>query len=311
MNYRDLAEVQGEKSAKGVFPRPDDLGRLNLLTDEVVAAAAAEIRTGRRFNLTLPLTLPDPPWSKVRRPYRHSIFNYEGLAGIQDDYVDAFYLQYSTQWDGFRHRADPRTGLFYDEVTPADAGPDGSRLGIERWADLGFAARGVLADIAGHRARSGDALDWRSLEAITVEDITTVLRVQGSELRSGDVLLVRTGFADGYRASEAQTREDVARRRDCPGLHSGEAMAEFLWDSGVTAVAADNLAVETVPPTGEGLSLHERLLPLLGVPLGELFDFGALAEDCAADGRYSCFFVAIPLNMPGAVGSPGNALAIK
>ena len=57
--------------------------------------------------------------------------------------------------------------------------------------------------------------------------------------------------------------------------------------------------------------LHTRLLALLGIPLGEFFDLDALAEDCAADGVYEYLFTSKPLGIPGGVGSPPNAMAIK
>ena len=57
--------------------------------------------------------------------------------------------------------------------------------------------------------------------------------------------------------------------------------------------------------------MHARVLALLGIPLGEFFDLDALAEDCAADGVYDFFFTSAPLGIPGGIGSPPNALAIK
>jgi kynurenine formamidase len=86
-------------------------------------------------------------------------------------------------------------------------------------------------------------------------------------------------------------------------------MARYLWDHRVSFVAADNPAVEARP--GHPGYLHRRLIPMLGIGLGELFVLDALAEDCRADGRYSFFFTAVPLNLPGGVGSPANAFAIK
>jgi hypothetical protein len=50
---------------------------------------------------------------------------------------------------------------------------------------------------------------------------------------------------------------------------------------------------------------------MLGFAIGEWFDLEALAQDCAADGRYSCFVASVPLNLPGGVGSPANVVAIK
>jgi hypothetical protein len=74
---------------------------------------------------------------------------------------------------------------------------------------------------------------------------------------------------------------------------------------------ADNPAVEVVPGDPEAGSLHRRLIPLLGFPLGEFFVLDGLAQACAQDGRYTCLFVGVPLNLPGGVGSPGNAIAIR
>jgi hypothetical protein len=50
---------------------------------------------------------------------------------------------------------------------------------------------------------------------------------------------------------------------------------------------------------------------MLGLPLGELWDLEALAADCAADGRYECFFTSAPLRLPAGVASPPNAVAVK
>jgi hypothetical protein len=52
------------------------------------------------------------------------------------------------------------------------------------------------------------------------------------------------------------------------------------------------------------------MLPLLGMALGELFVLDRLAELCASEGRWEFLFVAVPLNLPGGVGSPANAIAV-
>jgi hypothetical protein len=81
----------------------------------------------------------------------------------------------------------------------------------------------------------------------------------------------------------------------------------------IAAVCAGNLAVEVLGGNGGGPTIPFHMLALrdMGLLLGELFDFERLAEDCAADGVYECMFVASPLNIPGAVGSPLNPLAVK
>ena len=42
-----------------------------------------------------------------------------------------------------------------------------------------------------------------------------------------------------------------------------------------------------------------------------MFDLDELAAACRADGRFTFFFVAAPLNLPNGIGSPGNAVAIR
>jgi hypothetical protein len=99
----------------------------------------------------------------------------------------------------------------------------------------------------------------------------------------------------------------------------------MLWDLHIAAVAADNPALEVWPPgalrstpdnTAPAMDspetfVHRSLLPLLGLPIGELWDLDRLAQDCAGDGVYSFLLTSAPLNLQSGVASPPNALAIK
>ena len=49
----------------------------------------------------------------------------------------------------------------------------------------------------------------------------------------------------------------------------------------------------------------------MGLAIGEIFDLDTLANDCAADGRYTFMLAATPLPITGAVGSPVAPVAIK
>jgi hypothetical protein len=57
--------------------------------------------------------------------------------------------------------------------------------------------------------------------------------------------------------------------------------------------------------------IHCVSLVHTGVLVGEIFDLDGLAEDCAADDVYKFFFVAPPLPITVALGSPINPQAIK
>ena len=296
------------------------LGSLELLTPERVAAAAALVRSGRRFSLNLPLDVPDPPMFG-RQAMRHEVF--ELLPGmVLDDKLDNFYPQASTQWDAFSHYAHTERGYFggVDNET-AKAG----RLGIDAWARIGIAGRGVLLDVARHAAATGEAHTLDDATVITADRLDAVAAWAGVELRTGDILCVRTGWVGYYRGLDADRRAELSQASTdytfenfrTPGLGPGPVIAEYLWDHGVAAIAVDNPGVEPFGPAmmsgagGINDSLHTRVLAMLGIPLGEFFDFDPLAADCADDGRWEFLFTSAPLTIPGGIGSPPNALAIK
>lgn len=56
--------------------------------------------------------------------------------------------------------------------------------------------------------------------------------------------------------------------------------------------------------------LHDNLLALFGMPIGEMFDLDKLAQTCMLHNRWSFFFTSSPLNFPGGVASPPNAICI-
>jgi hypothetical protein len=150
----------------------------------------------------------------------------------------------------------------------------------------------------------------------SADDVTAALDAQGSALRYGDILCVRTGWADQYLTLDDGARRELAATMvnvtgyTSAGLAGSEEMSRFLWDSGVAALPCDNPAVEVVPSDPSQGSLHGRLIPHLGFAIGELFDFGPLARACKRAGRYEFLFTSVPLNVTGAIGSPANAVAI-
>jgi len=299
-------------SAWGLWGDDDELGCLNLLTPERAAVAAGLVGRGAVFPLNLRIDRPDPPLYG-RGAVRHTITG-EGGDG-RDDYLDNFWPQASSQWDSLRHVRHPEYGWYNGVSDDEIVAGDGGKLGIDTMARRGIAGRGVLLDVARHFASQGRWLDYLAPEIITPDDLEACSRAQGVEVRTGDVLLVRTGWLAWYRnEATPEVREAISDRGrlKAPGLGPAEEMAAWLWDHHVAAVAADNPALEVWPPKLEtGDFMHWRLIPLLGMPIGELWDLDALAVDCAKDGAYEFLFTSAPLNVPGGVGSPPNAMAIK
>jgi kynurenine formamidase len=99
-----------------------------------------------------------------------------------------------------------------------------------------------------------------------------------------------------------------------PGLEGSEESLRWLWNTHFAAVAADSPGFEAwsagLGDSGEQYRMHEVILSGFGLPIGELFDLEALAEECKRQQRWTFFVTSMPLNVPGGVGSPPNAVAI-
>src|SRR5262247_3297866 len=130
-------------SAWGVFGDDDQIGTLNLLTPERVAAAAQLVKTGQVFAMNWELEKPHPPLFNRAAP-RHTINRRR--KNVFDDVYDNFNTQSSSQWDGMRHYGHRLYG-FYNGVKESEITSEpGTRNGIENWARRGIAGRGVLVD---------------------------------------------------------------------------------------------------------------------------------------------------------------------
>jgi kynurenine formamidase len=305
VRFDELPEIDGLGLRHAWDELERDLGTLARITPATVVKAIATVREGVRFGLDLPLNEPSPPLFG-REPLRHELFEVD--RNTLDDRLDSFYPQASSQWDGLRHVRAREHGFFGGLTDGFE--PGGGALGIDAWSD-GIVGRGVLVDIVRLRERQSRAYDPHGAEPIEAEDLEEALADQGVELAEGDIACIRTGWIDAYRQLDSEQRVQMAAQPRASGLAGSEAVARLLWDSGAAAVAADNPTLEVAPGDPAVGSLHRRLIPLLGFVVAELLDFGRLAAACAADGRWEFLFVGVPLNLPGGVGSPANAVAIR
>jgi kynurenine formamidase len=307
--FDDLPQIEklGLRYAWGVFGEDDQLGAVNFLTPERVRKAAGLVRTGEVVNVTLPLTAFNPPLYG-RAPLEHTLFQPD--RNSWDDRLDAFYLQGSTHWDGLRHIRAREFG-FWGGATDEKLEPGPGFLGIEHWVEHGFVGRGVLLDVAKKYEAEDPAYDPFEERSVTGTDLEETAELQGVELEPGDILCLRLGWMGKYQSQDAEGKDAATKSYRFVGVAADEEISRWLWNHNVVAIACDNPAGEVSPGDPLVGSLHRRIVPLLGMVLGELFDFERLAEACAADRRYDFLFVAVPLNLPGGVGSPANAVAIR
>ncbi len=336
-----------EGSNWGEFGSDDQLGRLNLLTPEKVLEGVAEVKAGRSFCLSLPL---DYPGGNVLNPSRfpprrfatdnegRARFNYP-LDTLDPDWTDVvcddavlLHTQYSTQWDSLCHigsqfdaDGDGEAEIVYyngwrggehvlgSEHLKAEAqgcarheGSEAKKLGIENMAATGVQGRTVLVNLHNRYGRERALVGLRELQAIFLED--------GIAIEPGDMVCFYTGFADVVLEQNQQPTAEVLET-SCACLNGRDPeLLQWITDSGVVALIADNYAVEaypSVPAVGPHprLPLHEHCLFKLGVPLGELWFLTELADWLAENRRSRFLLTAPPLRLPGAVGSPATPVA--
>ena len=290
----------------GRWGEQDERGTVNLITPQLLVAAARLVTKGAVFNLGIPLDENGPQCGNGRINPVHLMSEtgseqvFPGGFRYADDYI-FMGLQSSSQWDALAH-------VYYDEQYyngfPA-AGTTvkgASRCTIDKQA-AGIVGRGVLLDIAALKG-----VDWLETgTVITPEDLDAACRAQDVSVGAGDILLFRTG----WRRKFLQDGDAAAFMAGEPGL--GQRCCEWLSERDVAAVGSDNWAIEVLPSEAEDaiLAVHMILIRDMGMSLCEILDLEELTADCRADGRWEFLFAAPPLPISRAVGSPVNPLAIK
>jgi len=322
-DYDELPlDDHGVRSAWGMFGPTDSAGLVNLLDQDIAVAAASLVRTGKTFALNAPLDFFDPPLFERPRLDRQTQAGRSEAVGDDpwwrwglNEELNRFNPQASTQWDGLSH-VSYRGDAFYNGATHDDIVRSG-RNTVDHWARRGIVGRAVLLDLARGAEAAGERYDPASAHAFSVDDLERARRAAGVELRTGDILLLRTGFTAWYAQADPARRDALSDRdvMTACGIEHTEAMARYLWNSHVAAVAADCPAVEVWPMdhTVEAFPfgcLHQMLIGQFGLALGELWWLDDLAADCADDGVHEMLLTSAPMNYPSH-GSPANALAIK
>jgi kynurenine formamidase len=303
----------------GRWGSDDQRGTLNHVTAERVAAAAACIRSGKRISMALPMDATGPQVSGGfggRFNPIHLMFR-DGGDIAMGTVVDEFYngrdrhlrgtddliimaLQSSTQWDALAHIFFD--GHMYNGRTPDAVTSKGATVGSIAQATDQMAGRGVLLDIA--RVKGVAALEPGY--AITQQDLEEAEAAHGVTVGAGDFVMIRTGQMGERKGNWGDYAGGSA-----PGLGLGS----VPWIAGrdVAGIAVDTWGMEVLPNETPDVfqPLHCVFIVAMGLWVGEIFDFEALADDCAEDGQYDFFFCAPPLPFTRAVGSPVNPMAIK
>ena len=249
---------------------------------------------------------------------------YQKHPRIVHDDTWTFNTQSSSQWDGLRHFGYQKAKRFYNDTTLEDIAGTSERgkknpnlLGVHNLEKKGVVGRGVLVDFQRWRETEGKervekegGYESFRTSAIKLEWIKETLKSQGTEVRFGDILIIRSGFMKGYNTMPSETLDELFRATPpgVGGVEQSEEVLQWIWEN-FSAVAADHPSFERWP-TPYDWSMHEVLLAGWGCPIGELFELEELGRTCEELGRWSFFVVSEVVNVPGGVASPPNVLAI-
>ncbi len=166
--------------------------------------------------------------------------------------------------------------------------------------------RGVMIDLFAHFGRRK--------HAVTYDDLMRVMAADGIKIEPGDFVCLRTGFDEVIFEQKGKPTEE-AMHQTCTGLDGSDTkLHQWITESKLVALMADNYAVEVhnaplKPGQCAALPLHQHCLFKTGVNLGEIWRLSELADWLRANNRSRFLMTAPPLNLPGAVGSPANAIA--
>jgi kynurenine formamidase len=285
----------------------DEIGTMNLVTDEVVRRATACVTTGRRFSLALPLSGDGPQIGTV--PGR--INPLHTMIAINSPYIDpdgfrtsddviVMATQAATHWDALAHASyggKIYNGFPAESITPEQGA---TRCGVDKIPHI--VTRGVLLDVA--RAKGLDRLEGGY--ALRPDDLDAAAELGRVDVLPGDVVLLHTGQMQLLFAGD---KLGYCIPNPGPSMQT----VEWFRSHDVAAVATDSYTYEVFPPEREDCALPVHLLHLvdMGMTQGQHFVLDALAADCADDGVYEFLLEASPQPIVGGTGTPVNPVAVK
>ena len=274
----------------------DELGTLNLITASVRRAAASQVREGTSISLAREVAAN----AQIMIPTTIEFFHFpDSVLGPSDNSVwwagekiGLFYHGWTdTHIDALSHLS--YQGISYNRRTVSrhEGPPDHGRIVVMQ---DGVMSRGVLVDIP--RLRANQRVTTEA--PLSVADLVAWERQMGVRIRSGDIVLIRSG------------RWDPAKPRPRSlGVHP--TVAEWLHKRGVAAVGDEGgTDMATTAVTGITSPFHVLALVGMGMPLMENLDLARLGREAAKRSRWTFLFVAAPLRVQSATGSALNPLAI-
>jgi kynurenine formamidase len=305
-----------QRTSWGRWGPDDELGALNLVSASDVVEAARLVRTGKTFTLGLRVfdERGDPLSAERHRAMHVSYRDWSHYASGKTEVDprrpcsadDGIFISChgTTHMDALGHVwVDDQLYNGYPAKTTASWL---ERCSIAPISQRGIVTRGVLLDVAA--GRGVPYLPPKS--EITHQELLSLTADAGIEVRKGDVILVRTGSLPRfYEVGPEEFFSDYSE----PGLSDDPELIEWIDRQQIAGIGTDTLANELPYSvrSDQFYPLHRLLLRNRGITFHEALWLEELAADSRADGCYAGLYVALPLKLVGATGSPMNPLFVK
>jgi kynurenine formamidase len=283
--------------AQSPWGAEDQRGAANWITPAKVLEAARLIEEGKVYQLGRLYEEGMPVYenrSFKLRTQAAGPFGNNRLTAHQE-FVESEIGQVGTQFDGLGHIGVG--DLFYNGFDRRNfASETGlTKLGVENAG--AFFTRGLLLDVAAFKGVDRLSKGYE----ITVYDLQGALQREGLKIRTGDVVILHTGWGSLWNIDNKLFASGK------PGL--GKAAARHLASRQISMVGTDAWGPEAIPePEPEEVHpVHQILISLNGIYVMENLDTSELVRD----GIHEFAFIFAPLRLKGASGSPGNPIAVK
>ncbi|MEX2422524.1 MAG: cyclase family protein [Acidimicrobiia bacterium] len=288
----------------------DELGAFNLMTPESQAQIVSRADGSRIFDLSCDYFIGMPTWSALGDPSYQLYITHDPQGdvvrnpiGLDDDanrltsYTGdavSMYTHSGTHIDALNHFG--AHGTIYNNFDAEH------HRGSRHWDKCGvdvippIIARGVLLDIAGYK----DTDQLPPSYGIGPDDLQGAAERQGTEIRKGDVVLIRTGRYQEWPDTEAFLTDE-------PGLN----LAGAKWlveEKEVMLLGSDNVAFEQLPSESEEtwIPVHMYLFNNTGRTIIEVVN----CEELARERVYEFAFFGLHLKLRGASASPIRCIAM-
>ncbi|MBL3682246.1 cyclase family protein [Leucobacter aridicollis] len=267
------------------------------MTDRLVQALNGDVRTydlARQLRVGMPQSPNHPQFWHVL-PRRHGdMVRADGGSAANDMITTGTHV--GTHIDALAHVS--QDGELYGGADAGDACLGGKYVEHGVHTIEPMLRRGILVDVAAY-------LGVTTLDGgyeITLADFEATLEKQGTEVREGDVVLIRSGW--GAKFDEGATF--VGGPSGVPGI--GPEVGQWLADRKIHAAGADSIAFECLQPgAGHGLlPVHRIFLVEHGIYIIEAMNL----EEISHEQVWEFTLVLVPLNIFGATGSPVRPLAV-